>query len=242
MRKDDVKVITFATVICVVCSLVLSATATILRERQQIAVELDRQMNVLKAFGVEVVDENGRKISKEIVDRYFTENIFEIFIDKDTGEVVPGLTSAQLDKSELTARTHETRRYLPLYVWKEDGETKKYAFPTSGMGLWSIIYGYIALDRDLSTVIGATFYKHGETPGLGGEVSTDWFQDQFRGKKIFYNGNLLRLEVVKGAAPENSNHQVDGMSGATMTGNGMNTFLNRDIGYYERYFSRIREI
>jgi Na+-transporting NADH:ubiquinone oxidoreductase subunit C len=240
MRKDDVRVITFAAVVCVICSLVLSATSASLREMQDMQVELDRQLNVLKAFGVAVVDENGQKLTKDVVDRYFAENISEIFIDKATGEVIEGLTSAQLTKSEIKARTHEERSRLPLYVWKEDGEIQKYAFPTSGMGLWSIIHGYLALDRDLSTVIGATFYKHGETPGLGGEVSSEWFQNQFQDKKIFADGSLLRLEVVKGQAPEGSNHQVDGMSGATMTGNGMNNFLNRDIAYYEKYFSRIR--
>ncbi|HMO49917.1 MAG TPA: NADH:ubiquinone reductase (Na(+)-transporting) subunit C [Kiritimatiellia bacterium] len=239
MRKDDIRVITFATIICVVCSLVLSATATILKERQDIAVELDRQMNVLKAFGVAVVDENGRKLTKEAVDRFFTENISEVFIDKATGDIVADPDPNVL-KREAKERTHESRTLLPLYVWKEGGEAIKYAFPTSGMGLWSIIHGYVALDRDLSTIIGVTFYKHGETPGLGGEVSADWFQDQFSGKIIFDAGDLVRLEVVKGAAPEGSTHQVDGMSGATMTGNGINQFINRDIAFYEKYFSRIR--
>lgn len=240
MRKEDIRVIVFALVICVVCSLLLSATSQALKDRQDEQVELDRKMNVLKAFGVDVVDANGKKITKAEIDKYFTENIHEIFINKETGEEIPGLTSAGLDKSELKARTHEQRSRLPLYVWKENGEPTKYAFPTSGMGLWSIVYGYIALDQDLSTIIGVTFYKHGETPGLGGEVSTEWFQSQFGGKKIYENGKLLRFEVVKGKAPEDSNHSVDGITGATMTGNGLNNFLNRDISYYDKYFSRIR--
>jgi Na+-transporting NADH:ubiquinone oxidoreductase subunit C len=239
MRKEDVRVITFAAIICVVCSLVLSATATVLKERQDIAVELDRKMNVLKAFGVETVDEAGVKLPKEEVDRYFSENISEVYVDKATGDIVEN-PDPNILKAEAKERTHKTRSLLPLYVWKEGGEPVKYAFPTSGMGLWSIINGYIALDRDLATVIGVTFYKHGETPGLGGEVSADWFMSQFTGKTIHDGSGLVQLEVVKGQAPDESDYQVDGMSGATMTGNGLNEFMNRDIAFYDKYFSRIR--
>ncbi len=238
MRKDDIKVISFAAIVCVVCSLVLSATATVLKERQDTAVELDRQLNVLKAFGVDVMP-GGRKLAKDQVDAFFDNHIREIFIDKASGLPVEEPDPNVL-RREVKERTHETRTLLPLYVWKDDGEAVKYAFPTSGMGLWSIINGYIALDRDLSTIIGVTFYKHAETPGLGGEVSASWFQDQFTGKVIFDGNNLVPLEVVKGKAPDESPSQVDGMSGATMTGNGLNIFLNRDIQFYNAYFSRIR--
>lgn len=240
MRKDDLYAIGFAAVICVVCSLVLSATAQLLKERQDMEVELDRKMNVLKAFGVEVVDASGAKIPKSEVDRYFSDNISEIFLDKETGEVLENFTASDLPPAELRARTIEDKEHLPLYVWKENGEVQKYAFPVSGMGLWSIVHGYLALDQDLATVIGVTFYKHGETPGLGGEVSTEWFQSQFADKVIYKDGELQPIQVVKGQAPEGSDHQVDGISGATMTGNGINTFLNRDIAYYNRYFSKIR--
>jgi Na+-transporting NADH:ubiquinone oxidoreductase subunit C len=239
MRKEDVRVITFASIICVVCSLVLSATATVLKERQDIAVELDRKMNVLKAFGIETIDKTGAKLPKEDVDRYFSENISEVYVEKSTGDVVESPDPNVL-KAEAKERTHVTRSLLPLYIWKEGGEPVKYAFPTSGMGLWSIVNGYIALDRDLATVIGVTFYKHGETPGLGGEVSADWFMSQFAGKTIHDGSSLVQLEVVKGQAPDDSSYQVDGMSGATMTGNGLNEFMNRDIAFYDKYFSRIR--
>lgn len=239
MRKEDIRVIVFATVVCVICSLLLSVTAQSLKDRQDQEVEFDRKKNVLKAFGVNLVGPDGTPISKAEVDNYFTVNISEIFIDKETGTVVenPDLNIVRKEQKE---RTHVTRSLLPLYVWSENGEALKYAFPTSGMGLWSIVNGYLALGKDLSTVIGITFYKHGETPGLGGEVSTEWFQSQFADKKIFDNGKLIRLEVVKGGAPEGSNHQVDGISGATMTGNGLNIFINRDISFYDKYFSRIR--
>lgn len=239
MRKEDIKVVLFAAVVCIVCSLILSSAASVLKERQDIAVELDRQLNVLKAFGEEVIDADGKKLGKEQVDKIFTDHISEIYILRESGDVVesPDVNDLKLDAK---ARTHESRKLLPLYVWKDGGVPSKYAFPTAGMGLWSIVHGYVALESDLATVIGVTFYKHGETPGLGGEVSTEWFQNQFKDKKIFKEGSLVPLTVAKGAAAVESDTVVDGISGATMTGNGLNIFINRDIEYYEKYFSRIR--
>jgi Na+-transporting NADH:ubiquinone oxidoreductase subunit C len=241
MQKDDLKIIGFAAVVCVVCSFLLTAAARGLKQRQDTMVELDRQVNVLKAFGVPVRDAEGRKISNEQVTTYFAENIVEVLLDKETGAVLEGQTSKDIPKNELKAKTTREKTRLPLYLWKEGGQVTKYAFPVSGMGLWSIIHGYLALGPDLSTVVGVTFYKHGETPGLGGECSTDWFQDQFKGKKIFAGGHPQRIEVVKGQAPDGSDHAVDGISGATMTGNGITVFLNRDLEVYEKYFTKVRK-
>lgn len=238
MRKDDRRVIGFAAIVCVTCSLLLSATATLLRDRQEYNVELDRKINVLKAFGVEVMP-GGKKISPPEVETYFEDHITDVVIDAETGEILEGIGSDAVTKEESKLKTR-----LPLYLWEEDGEVTRYAFPISGKGLWSTIYGYMALDQDLATIIGVTFYKHGETPGLGGEISTDWFQAQFEGKQVYADGALLPFEVVKGSVkgkyPEGNTHAVDGISGATITGNGVSTFLNEDLVRYEKYFERIR--
>ena len=209
-----------------------------LRERQDVNVDLDRKFNVVKAFGIEVIDENKKKISGEQIQSYFDNNISEIVLDAE-GNVLEGVSSADLTKEELKMKTK-----LPLYLWTEDGKVTKYALPISGMGLWSTLYGYLALDGDLATVIGITFYKHGETPGLGAEVDRDWFQKQFIGKKIWKDGALLQFQVLKGTVegkyPDGNDHAVDGISGATMTGNGINKFLNADLEKYEKYFTKVR--
>ncbi|HMP73661.1 MAG TPA: NADH:ubiquinone reductase (Na(+)-transporting) subunit C [Kiritimatiellia bacterium] len=243
MRKDDLRVIGFAATVCLVCSLVLSATAQLLSDRQAREVELFRKTNVLLAFGVNVRDEAGRRISSDEVDRFFADHISEIFIDRETGSVLEGVT--EIPPSERRARTILDRSVLPLYIWKDDGEVTRYAFPTSGMGLWSVLYGFVAIDRDLETIIGLTFYDHGETPGLGGEASEPWFMNQFSNKRFFADGQLQRIEVVKGGVaaryPDGSDHAVDGISGATITGDGITTFLNRDLYYYNRFFATLRE-
>lgn len=223
MPKEDLKIITFAGVICIACSLLLSATASSLRDLQDQNIENDRKLNVLKAFGVSVIDETtGKKLTGEKINDYFKNYITEKYVD-DQGEYV-----------DATAENGH-----PLYLWKDEAG-KRYAIPTSGKGLWSTLYGYIALDGDMSTVKGITFYKHGETPGLGGEVDKDWFQDQFKGKKIYENGELVSIHVSKGAADENDPHSVSGISGATMTGNGINQFLKADLETYAPYFNKVR--
>ncbi|MFH0878357.1 MAG: NADH:ubiquinone reductase (Na(+)-transporting) subunit C [Lentisphaerota bacterium] len=232
MQKGDTYTIVFAAVVCLICSLLLSGTSVLLKKRQDAAVELDRKTNVLKAFGVAVQDAAGNKISEGEVGRLFSEHISAIQIDAASGK----------PSDSADARNPDL---LPLYLWKDNGEVTKYAFPISGKGLWSTIYGYLALDKDLSTIAGITFYRHGETPGLGGEVEKDWFQDQFKGKKVFEKGASQRVLVVKGKVldkfPEGSDHAVDGISGATLTGNGVTRFLNDDLAKYEIYFKGIRK-
>lgn len=232
--KGDGFVIGFATVICVVCSLLLSATASTLKSRQDYNVELDRKMNVLKAFGVDIKPD-GQALPAAAVEDYFKNNISELVLDGATGQPVEGLTSSQVEAKDLA-----DRKKLPLFVWKENGEVLKYAFPISGKGLWSTIYGYLALEKDLSTVKGVTFFRHGETPGLGGECEKQWFQDNFKGKQLIVDGKP-QFEVVKGKVadrfPQGNNHAVDGISGATITGNGITKFVRRDLELYEKYFS-----
>ena len=132
---------------------------------------------------------------------------------------------------------YNDNEYLPMY---EDNSRNVVVLPISGKGLWSTLFGYFAIDsRNYSTVRGITFYKHKETPGLGGEVSKKWFQSNFIGKEIYENNNLNSVKVAKaGYADKNSLYEVDGISGATITSNGVTTFLLRDLKRYEKYFMK----
>jgi Na+-transporting NADH:ubiquinone oxidoreductase subunit C len=242
MIKVDLKTIRFAVIICVICSLFLSTTVAVLKQRQDDNVELDRRINVLKAFGQPIVDAEGSPLSKEAVDLVFAEHIEEVLIDKKTGTLLEGLTSMDIPKNERKAKTSEDKTMLPLYRWTENGEIVQYSFPVSGLGLWSMIYGYIAVDSTLTEFSGITFYKHGETPGMGAEVEKPWFQDQFKGKVFFKSNALQHFEVKKEGADQDDMHAVSGISAATITGNGLTVFLNRDLALYERYFSKIRKM
>lgn len=134
-----------------------------------------------------------------------------------------------------------------LYLYKPGGVLKSYVVPIEGYGLWDIIKGYIALDSsDVNTVKGVSFYEHHETPGLGARITEAWFREQWKDKKIFDDdGELVSIKVAKGKAenevsPAQLPHYVDGISGATLTGKGINFFLKRDLERYKDYFHKIR--
>ncbi len=123
---------------------------------------------------------------------------------------------------------------LDYFECKTNNKLDGYILPISGKGLWSTINGFLALNPDMITIKGITFYEHGETPGLGGEIEKDWFTSQFIGKKIFNSNNqLVSVEINKGKTPEVNDHEVDGISGATLTTKGVSDFLLRNLKDYE---------
>lgn len=247
MRKEDIQTVGFAAIICVVCSLIISAAASSLKELQLINKETDRRLNVLQAFGEQTVVD-GVKLTTEEVAAIFEKNIREVVVDPATGEVLEGVPISDLATEEIywDGKEGNAPAKLAIYQWVEGGQATKVAFPVAGMGLWSTIYSFIALESDFATLAGATFYGHKETPGLGAECSVPWFMDQFTGKKLYdAAGNPLTFEVVKGAVkdkyPDGNDHAVDGMSGATMTGNGIQKFINDGSKRYNIYFNKLRK-
>jgi len=240
MQQADRQLFKFALIICVSCSILLSFAAASLRGIQEQQVELDRKVNVLKAFGASVTDEKGKRIPAEEVYAIFANHISEVIIRAESGEVLEGASSSTVDRRDV-----QNKRLLPLYLWKEDGQVQKYAFPISGKGLWSTIYGFMALERDLATIVGVTFYKHGETPGLGGEVEQAWYQRQFAsGKSMMQNGEVVPMRSIKGGVttryPDGNAHAIDGISGATITSDGVARFITDDFNRYNVYFNTIR--
>lgn len=133
---------------------------------------------------------------------------------------------------------------LPLYAWIEPGASSpsKYAFPISGKGLWGDVYGYLALEGDLRTIAGISFYKHKETPGLGAEIEKAWFQKQFAGKQLYDAAREpVAFRVVKPGSGPLDDRSVDGISGATLTGKGLQNFLRADAAKYAAYFRTLTE-
>lgn len=140
---------------------------------------------------------------------------------------------------ETTAGSDE----LPLYTWTEDGAVTKYAIPISGRGLWSMLYGYLALEADLETIAGISFYQHGETPGLGAEIEKSWFQEQFKGKKLYLDNQPADFSVVKpseNVPKAREPFSVDGISGATLTSAGVQNLIKADATRYNEYFTTLR--
>lgn len=146
-----------------------------------------------------------------------------------------------VDKSSIEDKITavNSQRQLPVFVCEKEGDTY-YIVPLRGKGLWGPIWGYIALEGDLNTVYGAVFDHKSETPGLGAEINTSWFQDNFKGKKIFKEEQFQSIEVAKGGADVQDQYAVDAVSGGTITSKGLESMLYDCLLGYETFFKTQR--
>jgi len=226
--RSDTYTIVFTTIVTVVLGLGLSITADSLRERQSINEELDIKKNILSVLGFNLSSDWGN----DQIQSLYEKNINELIVDK-TGSILGSIESSNSDNYKI-------------YQSKENDKVTGYAIPIAGKGLWGTMYGYFAIEPDAETVKGITFYRHKETPGLGAEVDKEWFQSNFVGKKLIdTSGSLVSVEVVKGYvsnADPKAMHKVDGISGATITGKGLTTFLKNDLQKYDPYLSKVRKL
>ncbi len=222
----------FAAAVTMVCSVLLASAATLLKERQDQNIQLDIKYNILTVLGL--VDNPDLEAEKLLA--LYKDNVSTFVVDLE-GQRVDGIKAEDVDPRKDPG-------LLPIYTRQDNGKIVAYCLPTQGKALWSTVKGYIALENDLNTVKGITFYSHGETPGLGGEIEQAWFTDSFKGKTILDgNGEIVSVQVVKGKIREGANnieHKVDGISGATLTGNGLNEFIKATLEKYEPYFKVAR--
>ncbi len=183
---------------------------------------------------------DGKKVSDlgdEEVIRIF-EQMQQPVLDMQ-GDTIAGAQAEDIDMAKERKKPEQERR-LPLYIYEHNGE-RFYILSVRGNGLWDEIWGNIALKSDGNTIAGAAFDHRGETPGLGAEIKDNpAFSEQFQGKKIFEDGAYVSVDVVKPGVPE-TEHNVDGISGATVTGDGVAEMLYRGIKYYQPFLEEIRQ-
>jgi len=221
----------FMTIVTVILGSFLSVAASSLKEMQELNVENDSKKNILSCLGYKEDTENPW--SPEEIQNIFNQNITAIVLDSDGNKT-------QIDPKTIDAETDENN--FPIYISEVDNQIKGYAIPISGKGLWSTLYGFFAIDPDGVTAKGITFYAHKETPGLGGEVDKAWFQNNFVGKRFINDqGKLVGIKVIKGKADPDSDYEVDGISGATITSKGLESFLVDDLKKYESFLKNVRQ-
>jgi Na+-transporting NADH:ubiquinone oxidoreductase subunit C len=236
VRQSNLYTFLYITGIALVTALVLSAASQTLKPLQEKNVELDMKKNILIAVGL--YKEKGCDVAA------CYKNSIKGIVVNHKGEVVASVEPESIDFEAEMEKAPEKRK-LPVFLRRDNGKTTALCMPIVGKGLWSTLYGYIALGTDYNTVVGLTFYKHGETPGLGAEIESAWFLKNFQGKKIYdTRGNLVSVTVVKGTVSASSpmkDHEVDGISGATLTGNGVNLLLKKCLSSYAPYFRKMRK-
>jgi len=219
--SDQLKSIFFAAATAVICSILLSGASVGLSGYKMRNMALDRQKNILMAAGL--VDRDKRYLPEDI-EKLFSENIKSCKVDT-AGRIVP--------------ENEEKPNQLPISLYMKNGEVHAYVIPIDTQGLWGKIHGYLALEKDGSTIIGFTVYKHSETPGLGGEIEKAWFSKNFKGKKIvdrtgdFVSIAIARGKVSQGIPEEQRPNYVDAISGATLTGKFLTTGFEKILQGYE---------
>ena len=231
----------FAIGICVVISAALAVTANILKPTQDAAAEFDRRKNVMIAAGLVANDDLRPRAELE---ELYKDRVEEVVVDTETGKVAEGRTVADVGAMKSAV---DKLRYRVVAIGKTaDGKPESYVVPISGKGLWSTIHGYLALERDLVHVRGVTFYKHGETPGLGGECENPVWCAQWKGKSILDEQHKLVGVIVKkgrvdATIPADKLHKVDGLSGSTITSNGITRFVKADLTAFEKFLASLRQ-
>ncbi|MFT7534915.1 MAG: Na+-transporting NADH:ubiquinone oxidoreductase subunit C [Hyphomicrobiaceae bacterium] len=233
-------VMTFAVILCVAVSSVLAMLATVLKPTQQAAAEFDRQKNVMMAAGM---IERGDVRLREELQKLYVDRVKQVVIDTRNGTEVEGDVDA-LNAAAAEKDPKDASRYRSIeQALTVDGKIDALIMPVSGKGLWSTLYGYLALDADKNHVKGIQFYKHGETPGLGGEVENVKWTSMWIGKEILNDkGELVSVTVKKGkvdqSIPREKKHYVDGLAGATITSNGVSKFVLRDLKAFGSYLQK----
>lgn len=239
-KQDTIgKTITVALLLCIVCSIIVSAAAVLLRPQQNANKELDRKSNILAAAGLkkdgESVEETFKNVTTKIVDLEtgkFTDAVDAATYDAKKASKDPAQSKA-LTKDEDIASIKRQAKYKTVYLVKEGDKVQTVILPVHGYGLWSTLYGYLALDGDLNTVKGLSFYSHSETPGLGGEVDNVSWKASWKGKKIFSADGKPAIGLIKGkvdTSATGAEHQIDGLSGATLTSVGVTNLMQFWMG------------
>lgn len=247
--NEALKTLAVAGGLCLVCSIIVSSVVVQLRPQQATNADLDIKKNILMSAGL---IKTGAS-SEDIVENFT--KIETILVNMDTGEKIekspddfdqvkaskdPAQSEkipANLDVSKLGQRS----KYAKVYLTRdEDGKVSSVILNHWGKGLWSTMYGFIALGEDANTIKGFAYYIQGETPGLGGEVDNPSWKKQWIGKKLYDEDGDVEFKVAKASA--RGDYEVDGLSGATITANGVTASMKYWFGPngYNKFLENVR--
>ena len=253
--RDSVRnTLTVAIGLSLICSILVASTAVMLKPRQDRNEELYRQRIILE---VASLMEPGADIGE------LFSTIESYMVDLETGEYIDSIDPNTFDANAAAgdpetgitipadmdiANVKRRARYAPVYLVRDGSIIEQIILPVYGSGLWATMYGYLSLENDGVTIAGLRFYAHGETPGLGDQIDRPDWRDLWIGKQLGDPGGDPRIEVIRGVVPDDggsgdSRFQVDGMSGATLTGRGVSNLVRywtgpHGFGPYLEQFSQ----
>jgi len=230
-------ILIYTLVMALVVSVALAFVVNGLKPLHDINEAVFKKKDILSAIRDQIGADPLKMKDEELI-RLFEEKMDKVVLDAN-GKVVTGLDAETIDLAAEEKKPSNERKY-PLFIYKGD-KGNIYLMSVRGNGLWDKIWGYIALEGDFNTIAGASFGHVAETPGLGAEIKDNAnFPNAFHGKKIYENGNYVSVQVVKGGIKV-PDHQVDAISGATITSNGVSEMLNRGMVAYLPYFESLKK-
>lgn len=217
--------------LAIITGTILAITSIALKPKQQANADADKMRQILASVHVGVAP--GSEYSQ--FEKYITD---QIVVDSEGKEI--GTDAFNVDVAKESKITDIDERRLPVFVCTLSENDVKYIIPVYGSGLWGPLWGYVSINSDGKTIYGAYFAHQGETPGLGAEIENNYFSDQFKGKRLFVDGDFKSIAVVKiGQKPLNGEDYVDGISGGTITSKGVGTMLSNCLKPYKAFLEHL---
>ena len=241
MRQSNGYIILFTAIMTIVVGGLLSLTSQVLAPAQKISIELDTKTQILGAV-------QELKKGDDILAIY-KERIKSLAVDIKGSEITINKKGEPMVAEEVNIlknyKMNPQERIYPVFMYMNEqnpNQVDAYILPLYGAGLWDKIWGFVALKKDFQTIAGVAFDHKGETPGLGARIKDKQILDRYVGKKIYdATGVLASVSMVKGEGNSNlTEHQVDGMSGATLTGKGVNSMMKQYLASYQAYFEKVK--
>ena len=250
-NDSTAKTFIMATLVCLVCAIFVSVSAVALKPLQVLNKELDKKKNILQVAGLyhegDDIEAAFSKIEIKLIDLETGEYSTEL--DAATYDEIKAAKDPQLNvkipKENDLASIRMRPKLMPVYQVKEDDKVTQLIVPVNGYGLWSTLYGFLAVENDGQTIVGLSYYQHAETPGLGGEVDNPKWKKIWSGKKIYGPDGDVAISVIKGTVVPGATgeeFQVDGLAGATLTSRGVSNMLKYWMGTqgYQNYLTKIQ--
>lgn len=226
-RQGNTYTFLYSVVLVVVVAALLSVISLSLQPLQNKNKVNEKRQNILSAVNVTSTAATSAELFEKYIKEQYTINA--------KGEKIEGKNAFDIDIAKQYSLPVE-KRQLPVFIADVDGATK-YILPIYGAGLWGPIWGYIALNDDKDTIYGVYFGHQGETPGLGAEITTPMFTDKFQNKTIFSGSNLVGIQMIKGGG-DIGNHDVEAISGGTITCQGVGSMVKNYLTYYEPFLKQ----
>lgn len=210
----------------IIAAFLLAFVASVLKSPQEANVANDKRGQILSSLNIRNVN--------DVTDEYNKVILHDLILNAN-GQVIKEDGGFEVESKDITAKNPADKK-LPLYVAKVNNDTI-YVVPLYGRGLWGGISGYVALKKDFDTVFGSYFTHESETAGLGARIVEEEFQEKFIGKKAFSDSTFQKVALVLSKKIENPEHEVDAITGATLTSNGVSEMFQTSLLPYQKFFS-----